>query len=83
LGPQAEQPRAVVRVFGSAQRSVQEPGVVPQPVDGSQATAQHWLVAPTVQAVTISGHEHRTQVPAPSHALVHEPEKSWNAPGAQ
>jgi hypothetical protein len=83
LGPQAEQPRPVVTVFGSVQRSVQEPGVVPQPLDGSQAAAQHWLVGPTVQEVTISGQVHGTQVPAPSQVFVHEPEKSWNAPGAQ
>jgi hypothetical protein len=80
---QPEQPRPVVRVFGSLHRSAHAPAVVLQPTAASQAAAQHWLVGPTVQAVTVSVHEQGGQVPAPSQTLLQEPGKSWNAPDAQ
>jgi hypothetical protein len=83
LAPQPEQPRPVTRVFGSPHRSAQVPGAVLQPPVASQAAAQHWLVGPTVHAVTVSAQEHARHVPEPSHEPVHDPAKSWNDPDAQ
>jgi hypothetical protein len=68
LGPQSWQVLPTVRKLPVAQESVpaHDPALVPQPAPELHVAVQHWLVAPTEQAVEDGEHEHESQPPAPS-----------------